>query len=348
MCAESREALTAKAKALIAQYEAVRTNAHDADADSIKWDAELDRYVRQGITLKYDRKREVEAQFRPFTRNWLYFDTHLNGRTYRLSSMYRAEQINQSISFLGVASQNDLAVQATDLLFDLGFLKAGNGGTAGVTRYRYTKSGDRVDNITDWALAHFRAHYAPASPCRGGIDTTKDDIFAYCYAALHDPVYRRVHADDLRREFPRVPLNADFAAWRDWGRTLLKLHIGYEKVKPFPLDRVDAPDAQGRAPTPKLKSLPKEDKVVVDTATQLTGIPADAWRYRLGNRAAIDWVLDQHKEKKIKDPTVAANFDTYRFADHKETMIALLAKVVRVSVETLAITDAMAALDRGD
>jgi hypothetical protein len=62
--------------------------------------------------------------------------------------------------------------------------------------------------------------------------------------------------------------------------------------------------------------------------------------------SAIDWVLDQHKEKKPRDPTVAAKFNTYRFADYKESMIELLAKVVRVSIDTVAITQAMRALDR--
>ena len=33
-------------------------------------------------------------------------------------------------------------------------------------------------------------------------------------------------------------------------------------------------------------------------------------------------MLDQWKEHKISDPTVAANFNTYRFADHKEAVIA--------------------------
>ena len=58
-------------------------------------------------------------------------------------------------------------------------------------------------------------------------------------------------------------------------------------------------------------------------------------------RSAIDWVLDQHKEKKPKDPTIRAKFDTYRFADHKERVIELLARVVTVSVETLRIVAAM-------
>jgi predicted helicase len=52
-------------------------------------------------------------------------------------------------------------------------------------------------------------------------------------------------------------------------------------------------------------------------------------------------VLDQHKEKAPKDPTIRARFDTYRFADHKQRVADLLARVTRVSVETVAIVEAM-------
>ncbi len=165
---------------------------------------------------------------------------------------------------------------------------------------------------------------------------------------LHDPLYREKHADDLRREFPRIPLYPDFTRWAAWGEALLKLHIGYEKVKPWPLDRIEAASEPkpGAMVRPILRSASEAGEVVADARTKLAGIPRAAWDYRLGNRSAIDWVLDQHKEKKIKDPTVRAKFNTYRFADYKEDMIKLLARVVRVSVETLAITDAMKALDR--
>lgn len=57
-------------------------------------------------------------------------------------------------------------------------------------------------------------------------------------------------------------------------------------------------------------------------------------------------MLDQHKEKTPRDPTVRAKFNTYRFADHKEEMIKLLARVITVSLETVKITEAMRALDR--
>ncbi len=91
--------------------------------------------------------------------------------------------------------------------------------------------------------------------------------------------------------------------------------------------------AAGQSPKCILKSEPDAGHIVVDSETTLTGVPADTCR--LGNRSAIDWVLDQHKERKPKDPTVREKFDTYRFADHKQRVIDLLGRVTRVSVETM-------------
>ena len=78
-----------------------------------------------------------------------------------------------------------------------------------------------------------------------------------------------------------------------------------------------------------------------DSETTLTGIPFEAWNYRLGNRSGLEWILDQHKESKPKDPTIREKFDTYRFADYKEKVIDLLARVTTVSVETQRIVEAM-------
>ena len=75
--------------------------------------------------------------------------------------------------------------------------------------------------------------------------------------------------------------------------------------------------------------------------TTLQGVPPVAWEYRLGNRSAIEWVLEYHKERKPKDPTIREKFDAYRFADYKEQVIDLLRRVCTVSVETMNIIEAM-------
>ena len=76
-------------------------------------------------------------------------------------------------------------------------------------------------------------------------------------------------------------------------------------------------------------------------ASDFLVIPPEAWNYKLGNRSALEWILDQYKGKKPKDPTIREKFDTYRFADYKEKVIDLLMRVARVSVETQVIVEAM-------
>jgi hypothetical protein len=66
----------------------------------------------------------------------------------------------------------------------------------------------------------------------------------------------------------------------------------------------------------------------------------------VGNRSALEWILDRYKEKKPKDPTIREKFNTYRFADYKEKVIDLLMRVTTVSVRTVAITELMKNVNR--
>ena len=185
---------------------------------------------------------------------------------------------------------------------------------------------------------------------KGKRQLTKDDIFHYVYGVLHDPVYREKYALNLKREFPRIPFYADFWQWAGWGEALMALHIGYEGVEPWPLQRLDTPDEKARAAGVPPKAMLKADKdngiVRLDSETQLSGVPAEVWTYKLGNRSGVEWVLDQYKEKTPKDPTIREKFNTYRFADYKEKVIDLIGRVTRVSVETVKITEAMKAARR--
>jgi predicted helicase len=130
----------------------------------------------------------------------------------------------------------------------------------------------------------------------------------------------------------------------------MALHIGYETVAPFALARTDTPDEKARAaglpPKALLRADPESGSIALDSETTLRGIPAEAWLYKLGNRSALDWVLDPYKEKKPKDPTIREKFDTYRFADYKEKVVDLLMRVTTVSVETVRMTQAMRTMAR--
>ncbi|WP_041596120.1 hypothetical protein [Halothece sp. PCC 7418] len=55
----------------------------------------------------------------------------------------------------------------------------------------------------------------------------------------------------------------------------------------------------------------------------------------------VHWILDQYKEKKPRDKTIAQHFNTYRFSNHKETAIDLIQRICTVSLETIEITQQM-------
>jgi len=96
------------------------------------------------------------------------------------------------------------------------------------------------------------------------------------------------------------------------------LHTGYESLTSAKLTRIDLADEKARKAGLSPKCILKADKdggrIIIDSETTLTGITSEAWDYRLGNRSAVKWILDQYKEKKPKDPTIREKFNTYRFA----------------------------------
>ncbi|MBE7471163.1 MAG: DUF559 domain-containing protein [Anaerolineales bacterium] len=182
----------------------------------------------------------------------------------------------------------------------------------------------------------------PAGEGPGVRAITKLDIFHYVYAVLHDPAYRHKYELNLKREFPRLPFYTDFWQWAEWGRRLLDLHLHYETAPPYPLERLDKDPAGVSQPyKAKLKAVKTLNLIELDSLTTLAGIPPAAWEYRLGNRSALEWVLDRYKESAPGDPTIRAKFNTYRFLDYKESVIDLLQRVCTVSVETMQIVGEM-------
>ena len=314
--------------------------------NAIKWSRNLKRRVIQGRTEAFDTARIRPMYRRPFLTEWFYDSGLLVDERGAAPEIFPLDRGTEYIAFHGISSQNELCALAHKETPDLNLLKRGNGGTYYVPLTVGACATGRADNITDWALKQFATHYAAEiGKGKAARKITKEAIFHYCYAVLHDPLYREKYAQNLKREFPRIPLYAGFWQWAQWGEQLMALHIGYEAVDPFALARVDVPDdkarAAGQPPKPILKADPASGSIPLDSETTLRGVPPEAWAYKLGNRCAIDWVLDQHKEKKPKDPTIREKFNTYRFCDYKEKVVDLLMRVTTVSVETVRITEAM-------
>ena len=293
---------------------------------AIKWTSELEQHLVKGDAIPFSTANIVPALYRPYTPKYCYYAPIVTHRRYQqpLIFPHGYDGENRVICYSGVGSSKAFSVLAADRLYSLDLLEK----TQCLPLYRYTAGGEQVSNITEWGLQQFREHY-------GDDGISAADIFAYIYAMLHDPAYREQYEVDLRQEFPRVYFQEDFAWWAQQGRELLDTHLGFETADPWPLERADK---DGAVPTRAILRADKDHGVItLDEQTTLQGVPAEAWDYRLGNRSALEWVLDQYKERKPRDTTIQEKFNTYRFADHKERVIDLLGRVCAVSAFTTTI-----------
>jgi predicted helicase len=348
---DNPEVLRKKIKSFIASYEAEKSQWEKADSKDtyklvdkdIKWTSELEAHLKKGTQLRFNPSRIVQVHYRPFVKRWNYFSEVITHRPYQNEAIFPSGRLpNIAIAVIGESTPRPFSVLVTDRLADLHFLSNG----AGAQCFPLSKYADNqvsIDNITNWALKQFKEHYQGKAKDSRAI--TKEAIFQYVYGVLHDPVYREKYAQNLKRAAPRIPFYSNFWQWADWGKELIDLHIGYEKIESFKLTRTNVKDGKSRKAGMQPKAILKCDRkagsIALDKETTLSGIPKEAWAYTLGNRSALEWILDQYKETKPKDPTIRRTFDTYRFADYKEKVIDLLMRITTVSVRTVAIMDAM-------
>lgn len=309
-------------------------NSADNDYDvTIKWSRNLKKRLQNGQSEAFDDARIVDYMYRPFYKTYLYRSDLYNDEAGQQNTQFVKPNLAICVNFGG----KTFFVLTTAIYCDLHF----TGDTQYIPLYRYSEEGTKESNITEWGLKKFHDNYSDST-------ITPESVFYYSYSVLHSPKYKNMYSDNLRRDLPRIPFYPDFWKWVEWGKKLMELHLNFETVEPYPLIEVSKKEEREESSSaiqPKNKVRLTADKsagtIVLDDETTLTGVPPAAWDYRLGNRSALEWILDQYKEKKPKDPTIAEKFNTYRFADHKTKVIDLLKRVTTVSVETMKIIEEM-------
>jgi predicted helicase len=191
--------------------------------------------------------------------------------------------------------------------------------------------GHAMPNVRGEALKKLSARYK-------GEKITAEAVFCYVYAVLNDRAFVETYKDDLRRESPRVPLRDDFSRLAALGKRLLDLHVTYEDAAEYPLTVDKPPTAE---PSYKRFRLDRDaGRLVIDNLT-VSGIPSAAFAYRLSQRSAVEWLIDQYKPRKIDDAVVAERFNAYGYGDYRDDIVSLVKKIVTVSLETLRIRTEM-------
>jgi predicted helicase len=304
--------------------------------EKLKWSRDLKQDLERGRYAEFSEAKIRQCLYRPFCKRHLFLDRILNEEVYQVPRVFptpETDRENRAIAVTNIGSEKPFMVLVTDTVSDLHLVGAGSGAQC-VPFYVYDEDGtNRRENITDWAQKHFREHY-------GNKKITKWDIFNYVYGVLHHPGYRQRYSDDLKRELPRIPLAPDFRAFATAGEKLARLHLDYETLEPWPLAWIESPDVPLSYRVERMRLAKDKLSLVVNDSLTLGDIPPLVFEYRLGNRSALDWVVDQYQVSEDKRSGICS--DPNR-ADDPEYIVRLAGQVVRVSVETVEIVNGLPA-----
>ena len=298
--------------------------------------------------MKHNKLFYREAAYRPYTKRLLYFaDTIIDeaGKNGMYFPTADTEKENVSISLTLPSQNRSFYAVAVNMIADLHYA----GDTKCLPLYTYAVGGAiRRDNITDWALNQFQS-------ATGDPTVTKQMVFYYVYAVLHHPTYRTRYAENLKRELPRIPPPNRFAAGEgatpatafhqlaDAGRQLAERHTGYETAPEYPLaQNVHSPTGQAFSwRVSKMKLSADKTSIRINDSLTLSGIPEATHTYRLGNRSALEWLVDQYQVSTDKRSGILS--DPNRAAD-PEYIARLVRRIVTVSIETTKIIATLPAL----
>ena len=344
----NRDALTENMKNMIETYnEEVfkweRRENQDAEVDDfvvsddekISWSEGLKQKLESGKTADFSRENVRTSLYRPFTKLNLYFDRMMTERVYVLPSIFPTpdtETENRVICVSGVG-HDIFRCHIANRIPELKFSNSANGGSQCFPFYTYDEDGaNRRENITDWALTEFQKHYKD--------DTiTKWDIFHYNYGLLHHPTYREKYEANLKRDLPHIPFAKDFWGFAEAGARLADLHVNYESAPECDkLKFVQNPDTPLDWRVEKIKLSKDKTQIVYNDFLTLDGIPEKAFDYKLGNRSALEWIINQYCVKIDKRSGIVN--DPNR-ADDLQYIVKLIGKVITVSLETVKVVEGL-------
>ena len=304
----------------------------DTNDSRIKWTRQVKASLKKLELSNYEDSHFRTALYRPFIQKYLYFDNFWNEeryQQYRIFPTPKTEMENRVICVAGIGDRKGFGCLITNIIptLDLAFEK-----TQCFPFYTYDEDGgSRRENITDWALEQFRTHYRDEA-------ITKWDIFHYVYGLLHHPDYQERYQANLKRELPRLPFGSDFWGFAKAGQRLGEIHIGYETVPEYQLAFIENREVPLDWRVEKMKLSKDKTQLVYNDFLTLDGIPAKAFDYQLGNRSALEWVINQYCVKTDKRSGIVN--DPNR-ADDPQYIVKLIGKVIAVSLETVGIVEGL-------
>lgn len=318
------------------------------DLKSIKWSETLLKRFNRKESIDFDENVIVESMYRPFCKQWLYFDKKVierPGQMERIFPITNTIKNNKIINITGTSSSKEFSVLMTNVIPNLDMLEKSRCFPLYYTEVNNKENEitffDDINSITEEGISNnvykmFREKYS--------VDINKEDIFYYIYAILHSKDYKTRFASELKKSLPRIMLvnsKNDFFTFVKFGRMLSDIHLNYEEIEEYPLiEEFHSDEVDYRVKKMRFgKNGKNQDKtkIIYNSSITLTGIPLEAYNYVVNGKSALEWIIKQYQVSIDKDSGIEKNPNDW--SNNPKYIIELIKKIVTVSLKTNNIID---------
>jgi len=373
----------------------------DTNPTKISWTYNLKSDLARNYELIFNPLAVVRTLYRPFSKGWLYYDRRLNERVYQMPQFFplssskenkektknkekqqgilfpvtpstqpgilfktsaKADYIrsasNRLICVSGIGSRS-FSVLMTDQIPSLDCIEKGQC----FPLYIYNEKGEQKSGITDKTLTTFKQHYSQEN-------VSKEQIFYYIYAILHNNDYCATWQVNLLKELPRIPFAKsfdDFCAFAKAGKQLGDLHCGFESApiyaeaiieihksgcksladlnpQDFYVEKMKYATINDAQTDKKVKDL---TVIHYNRFISIKNIPPEAYQYVVNGRPALDWVVDRQGIRTDKASGIVSDSNRYatETVGNPRYPLELLLRVISVSLSTLALIKTLPKLE---
>ncbi|GAA9138549.1 hypothetical protein Taitung73_05530 [Helicobacter pylori] len=327
--ARFREAFKQRTKGVKSDqlYKQLNDKEITTDKTKIAWTDGLKNHLIKNKNLQESHKDRIRlALYRPFNKQWLYWDKDWIHRQRQFSKIFPDKDAQNVVINTGVGNGKNFSALASDFISDFSLISPNQT----YPLYCYDGLGNRHYAISGYALNLFRKHYEDNS-------IAEEEIFYYIYAILHHKGYLEKYKNSLAKEEPRIALSEDFKELSMLGKELAELHLNYESGElhaSVECKTLMNAEEEGYYDVETMKKI--GDRIHYNNHIAITKIPKKAFEYVVNGKSAIDWVIECYKKTRNKDSLIENNPNDYAGGKY---VFELLCRVIKLSVKSMDLIE---------
>ncbi|GAA8453213.1 hypothetical protein HpNP64_13880 [Helicobacter pylori] len=324
-----REAFKQRAKGVKSgdRYKHLNDKEITTDKTKIAWTDGLKNHLIKNKNLQESHEKRIRlALYRPFNKQWLYWDKDLIQKQREFSKIFPNKHAQNVVINTGVGNGKDFSALVSDFISDCSLISPNQA----YPLYYYDDLGNRYNAISGYALNLFRKHY-------GDNSITEEEIFYYIYAIFHHKGYLKKYKNSLAKEAPCIALSDDFKELSVLGKELGELHLNYESGEMHTSVKYTTLMNAGMEGYYDVEKMTKKgDSILYNQNIAITKIPQKAFDYVVNGKSAIDWVIERYQKTRDKESLIENNPNDYAGGQY---VFELLCRVIKLSEKSVDLIE---------